>query len=193
MRFETHLFNLMRAEVRLWALQGQLAAQDAAARENAEEISRIIHAQILGKAAEALPILQRTPNQPFTLLLVHQLEAYPYEWQEEGSEELLPGLRKLADPATGKPATGEGGPQASASEQPATTASGSFPPPRRCPNRRFPAALRPVRRSAWTHVTHCPMGLVAHGANRGDHTRIAQPRQGRKKVAHGVSRGDVVR
>ncbi len=101
---ETHLFNLMRAEVRLWALPGQIAAQDGAARENAEEISRIIHAQILAEAAEALPLLEKTPNKPFALLLVHQLEAYPYEWQEEGSEELLPGLRKLIDPSTDKPA-----------------------------------------------------------------------------------------
>ena len=100
---ETHLFNLMRAEVRLWALPGQLAAQDAAARENAEEISRIIHAQILGGVAEALPLLQKTPNRPFALLLVHQLEAYPYEWREEGSDELLPDLRKMIDPPTGSP------------------------------------------------------------------------------------------
>ncbi len=101
---ETHLFNLMRAEVRLWALPGQLTAQDGAARENVEEISRIIHAQILGGAAEALPLLQKTPNKPFALLLVHQLEAYPYEWQEEGSDELLPDLRKLIDPPAGSPA-----------------------------------------------------------------------------------------
>ncbi len=101
---ETHLFNLLRAEVRLWTLQNQLAAQpDSPARENADEIARIIHAQILGEAAEALPLLQRNANRPFALLLVHQLEAYPYEWREEGSEELLPNLHKLADPPAGKP------------------------------------------------------------------------------------------
>ena len=99
---EARLFGLMRAEVRLWDLQSQLAAQpDNPAHESAIEISRIVHEQILAEAAEALPLLQKTPNKAFARLLVHQLEAYPYEWQEEGSEELLPGLRKLVDPAQG--------------------------------------------------------------------------------------------
>ena len=94
----------MRAEVRLWDLQSQLAAQEGnPAHDSAVEISRIVHEQILAEAAEALPILQKTPNLPFARLLVHQLEAYPYEWPQEGSEELLPGLHKLVDPPAGKP------------------------------------------------------------------------------------------
>ncbi len=101
--FETHLFGLMRAEVRLWDLQSQLAAPEGnPARESAAEISRIVHEQILAEVVEALPMLQKTPNKAFAQLLVHQLEAYPYEWREEGSEELLPSLRKLADPTSGK-------------------------------------------------------------------------------------------
>lgn len=105
---ETHLFNLLRAEVRVWTLQTQLAAQpDNPARENAEEIAHILHAQVLSLAAEALPLLQKTPNRPFATLLVHQLEAYPSEWKEEGAEELLPNLHKLVDPPSGKPAPEE--------------------------------------------------------------------------------------
>ena len=101
--FESHLFSLMRAEVRLWDLQDALAAQDGPAREEATEIGRIVHEQILVQAAEALPLLQKTPNKPFALLLVRQLEAYPYEWKEEGAETLLPGLHKLTDPPSGNP------------------------------------------------------------------------------------------
>ena len=107
---EMHLFGLMRAEVRLWGLQAQLAAPEGnPARESADEISRIVHEQILAAAAEALPLLQKTPNKAFAQLLVHHLEAYPYEWKEEGSEELLPNLHKLIDPPTGKPAPEENG------------------------------------------------------------------------------------
>ena len=107
--FESHLFNLLRAETRVWTLQDQLAGQDNPAHETAEEISRILHAQVLSEAAEALPLLQKTPNKAFASLLVHQLEAYPYEWKEEGSEELLPGLHKMVDPPAGKPTPQEGG------------------------------------------------------------------------------------
>lgn len=96
---ESHLFNLMRAEVRLWALQDDLAAQNNPAQADAAEITRIVHEQVLAEAADALPFLQKTPNKAFALLLAHQLEAYPYEWQEEGSEGLLPSLHKLVDPA----------------------------------------------------------------------------------------------
>ncbi len=101
--FESHLFNLMRAEVRLWGLQDQLAAQNNPAHEDAGEISRIVHEQVLNAAADALPILRKTPNKAFARLLVHQLEAYPYEWQEEGSEQLLPSLHKLVNPPADKP------------------------------------------------------------------------------------------
>ncbi len=101
--FESHLFSLMRAEVRLWDLQDALATQEGPARD-AAEIGRIVHGQVLAEAAEALPLLQKTSNRAFAQLLVHQLEAYPYEWKEEGSEELLPGLHKLTDPPAGKPA-----------------------------------------------------------------------------------------
>ena len=107
--FESHLFNLLRAETRVWTLQDQLAGQDTPARETAEEISHILHAQVLSEATEALPLLQKTPNKAFAALLVHQLEAYPYEWKEEGSEELLPSLHKLIDPPAGKPVPEEGG------------------------------------------------------------------------------------
>ena len=106
---ESHLFNLMRAEVRLWGLQDQLAAQNSPSHDDASEVSRIVHEQILNEAAEALPILQKTPNKAFAQLLVHQLEAYPYEWQEEGSEGLLPSLHKLVDPPADKPTPAEGG------------------------------------------------------------------------------------
>ncbi len=106
--FEAHLFNLLRAEVRLWTLQDELAAQSGPASEQAAEISRIVHGQILDEATEALPLLQRTPNRPLATLLVHQLEAYPFEWKEEGSEDVLPNLHKLIDPPAGKPATESG-------------------------------------------------------------------------------------
>ncbi len=102
--FESRLFNLLRAEVRLWTLQDTLNAQGNPARDDATEAARIVHEQVLAAAADALPILQKTPNKAFAQLLVHQLEAYPYEWQEEGSEQLLPGLHKLVDPPEGKPA-----------------------------------------------------------------------------------------
>ena len=102
--FESHLFSLLRAEVRLWDLQDALATQEGPARDDATEIGRIVHGQILAEAAEALPLLQKTPNPAFARLLVHQLEAYPYEWQEEGSEGLLPDLHKLTDSPAGKPA-----------------------------------------------------------------------------------------
>ena len=102
---EAHLFGLMRAEVRLWDLQDTLTAQNSPAREDAAEVARIVHEQILAEAAGALPLLQKTPNKAFAQLLVHQLEAYPYEWKEEGSAELLPNLRKLTAPNAGKPPT----------------------------------------------------------------------------------------
>ncbi len=105
---ESRLFGLMRAEVRLWDLQDALAAQNSSTREDATEIARIVHEQVLAGIAEALPLLQKTPNKPFAQLLVHQLEAYPYEWKEEGSDALLPGLRKLTAPNAGKPAEGSG-------------------------------------------------------------------------------------
>ena len=93
----------MRAEVRLWDLQDALAAQEGPARDDATEIGRIVHEQILAEAAEALPLLQKTPNPAFARLLVHQLETYPYEWKEEGAEGLLPGLHKLVDPPAVNP------------------------------------------------------------------------------------------
>ena len=99
---EGHLFNLMRVEVRMWALQEQ-AAKGSPTRADLDELSRIIHAQILSEAAEALAILQKTPNRPLASLLTHQLEAYPYEWQEEGSADLLPSLRKLTEQPAAKP------------------------------------------------------------------------------------------
>ena len=101
--FESHLFSLMRAEVRLWDLQDALAAQEGPVHDDATEIGRIVHEQVLAGAAEALPLLQKTPNPAFARLLVHQLEAYPYEWKEDGSEGLLPNLHKLADPPSGNP------------------------------------------------------------------------------------------
>ena len=107
--FESRLFSLLRAEARLWDLQDALAAQDGPAREEAADIARILHAQVLAETAEALPLLQKTPNKAFALLLVHQLEAYPSEWKEEGSEELLPSLHKLIDPPAGKPAAENNG------------------------------------------------------------------------------------
>jgi hypothetical protein len=100
---ESRLFALMRAEVRLWDLQETLAAQDGPARDEAAEVARIVHEQVLAGAAEALPLLQKTPNKPFAQLLVRQLEACPSEWQQEGSEELLPALHKLVDPPADKP------------------------------------------------------------------------------------------
>ena len=101
---ELRLFNLLRAEVRLWTLQDGLTAQNNPAQTDAGEITRIVHEQVLTGAADVLPLLHKTPNKAFALLLVHQLEAYPYEWQEEGSERLLPNLHKLVDPpADGAP------------------------------------------------------------------------------------------
>ena len=105
---ESRLFGLLRAEVRLWTLQDTLAAQNNPAHEDAGEVARIVHEQVLHEAADALPMLQKTPNKAFALLLVHQLEAYPYEWQEEGSEELLPNLHKLVDPPPGASPAPEG-------------------------------------------------------------------------------------
>src|SRR5262245_19276317 len=100
--FERHLVSLMRIEVRLWGLQEYLRTQGRGLGEKAEiaadaagDATQIIHSEILDAADKALTMLRRSPNRPLTQLLIHHLETYPYDWSQEGSEDLLPNLRKL--------------------------------------------------------------------------------------------------
>ena len=111
--FERHLVSLMRVEVRLWGLQEYLRAQGRALGEKAEidadaadaagDATQIIHSEILEAADKALAMLGRSPNRPLAQLLIHHLESYPYNWAREGSEHLLPNLRKVAATPTDKP------------------------------------------------------------------------------------------
>jgi hypothetical protein len=103
--FERHLVSLMRIEVRLWGLQeylrtgarglGEQAEIDGDAADAAGHATQIIHSEILDAADKALTMLRGSPNRPLTQLLIHHLESYPYNWAKEGSEDLLPNLRKL--------------------------------------------------------------------------------------------------
>ena len=100
--FERHFVSLMRIEVRLWGLQEYLRTQGRGLGEKAEiaadaagDATQIIHSEILDAADKALTMLRRSPNRPLTQLLIHHLETYPYDWSQEGSEDLLPNLRKL--------------------------------------------------------------------------------------------------
>lgn len=103
--FERHLVSLMRIEVRLWGLQEYLRTQARGLGEKAEiagdaadaagDATQIIHSEILDAADRALTMLRRSANRPLTQLLIHHLESYPYNWSQEGSEDLLPNLRKL--------------------------------------------------------------------------------------------------
>lgn len=92
---EWHLLELMRVEVRLWGLKDHLAAKGDDAHYAADQASQTIHSEVLNAADTALRLMRNKANQPFAKLLVHHLEAYPYDWSEEGWENLLPNLRKL--------------------------------------------------------------------------------------------------
>ena len=111
--FERHLVSLMRVEVRLWGLQeylrtgarglGEKAEIDGDAADAAGEAVQIIHSEILDAADKALTMLRGSPNRPLTQLLIHHLENYPYNWTKQGSEHLIPNLRKLVATPTDKP------------------------------------------------------------------------------------------
>jgi len=111
--FERHLVKLMRVEVRLWGLQEYLRTQAPGLGEKAEiagdaadvagHATQIIHSDILDAADKALAMLRRSPNGALTQLLLHRLESYPYDWAEEGWEDLISNLRKLVAPPTDKP------------------------------------------------------------------------------------------
>ena len=103
--FERHLVSLMRIEVRLWGLQeylrtgarglGEKAEIDGDAADAAGDAVQIIHSEILDAADKALTLLRASPNRPLSQLLIRHLESYPYNWAKEGSEHLIPNLRKL--------------------------------------------------------------------------------------------------
>ena len=111
--FERHLFSLMRIEGRLRGLQdylrtqgrglgekAEIAADAADAADAAGDATQIIHSEILDATDKALTMLRGSPNRPLIQLLIHHLETCPYDWSQEGSEDLLPNLRKLVHAKT---------------------------------------------------------------------------------------------
>ena len=100
----------MRIEVRLWGLQEYLRTQGQGLGEKAEiaadaadaagDATQIIHSEILDATDKALTMLRGSPNRPLIQLLIHHLETCPYDWSQEGSEDLLPNLRKLVHAKT---------------------------------------------------------------------------------------------
>ena len=93
---EATLFHLMSAEVRIWQLEDNL--RDRNDDQNAAEASSagtMLHEEILETASKAVSRLRAHPNPRLLHLLIAHLQTYPYGWSQEGSEDLLPNLKKL--------------------------------------------------------------------------------------------------
>ena len=101
--FEWHLVSVMQVEAYLWGLQAYLPSQEEEAAGAADRASQLMHIEMLSDAEKALNMLRRNPNRPLTELLIHHLESYPYDWVEEGWEDLIPNLRRLIATPSGKP------------------------------------------------------------------------------------------
>ncbi len=93
---ETTLLHLMGAEVGTWQLWDNLRQRnDEEDRATASSIGSILHEEFLSAASRARSALKKHPNEPLLKLLITHLETYPYDWAQEGYEDLLPDLRKL--------------------------------------------------------------------------------------------------
>jgi hypothetical protein len=55
----------------------------------------LLHEEVLATASIAVSRLRARPNPRLVKLLIAHLEAYPYDWSQEGYEDLLPNLKKL--------------------------------------------------------------------------------------------------
>jgi len=93
---EETLLNLMGAEVLSWQLRDNLKKRnDEENYSTASSIGRHLHEEVLSLASKAVSALRIHPNQRLLKLLITHLETYPYDWSQEGYEDLLPNLRKL--------------------------------------------------------------------------------------------------
>lgn len=94
---ETTLLHLMGAEVRSWQLCDSLRQRnDEENRATASSMETILHEEVLSAASRARSALKKHANEPLLKVLITHLETYPYDWAQEGYEDLLPDLRKLA-------------------------------------------------------------------------------------------------
>jgi hypothetical protein len=93
---EQTLVHLMGAEVLTWQLQNNLKKRnDEEDYTIASSIGSRLHEEVLSAASDAIPVLRKHPNQRLVQLLITHLETYPHDWAQEGSEDLLPNLKKL--------------------------------------------------------------------------------------------------
>ena len=61
----------------------------------ASSVGTLLHEEILETASIAVSRSRARPNPRLLKLLIAHLEAYPYDWSQEGYEDLLPNLKKL--------------------------------------------------------------------------------------------------
>ena len=92
---EATLFHLMGAEVRVWQLEDNLKERNDEFGSEASSIGTLLHEELLMSAEKALARLRARPNPRLLNLLIAHLETYPYDWAQEGDEDLLPNLKKL--------------------------------------------------------------------------------------------------
>jgi len=94
---EATLLHLMGAEVLSWQLCDSLHQRnDEENRGTAASIETILHEELLSAASNACLAMKKHPNERLVKLLITHLETYPRDWAQEGYEDLLPDLRKLA-------------------------------------------------------------------------------------------------
>jgi hypothetical protein len=92
---EGTLFRLMGAEVGIWQLRDNLKDRNDANYSTASFVATRLHEEVLCTGERALSIFRARPNPRLLKLFIAHLEAYPYSWSQEGSEDLLPNLKKL--------------------------------------------------------------------------------------------------
>jgi hypothetical protein len=92
---EGTLLHLMGAEVGIWKLRDNLKDRNDDNYSEASNIGMPLHEEILATASIAVSRLRARPNPRLLKLLIAHLEAYPYDWSQEGYEDLLPNLKKL--------------------------------------------------------------------------------------------------
>ena len=92
---EATLFHLMGAEVRVWQLEDNLKERNDEFGSEASSIGTLLHEELLMSAEKALARLRARSNPRLLDLLIAHLETYPYDWAQEGDEDLLPNLKKL--------------------------------------------------------------------------------------------------
>lgn len=94
---ESTLLHLMDAEVHVWQLEDNLRDRNDDNASNVSSIGTPLHEEVLVFAEKALVRLRARPNVRLLDLLIAHLETYPYDWAQEGDEDLLPNLKKLRD------------------------------------------------------------------------------------------------